>query len=56
MKQYMVMKMIADGVKGALSVIPMMALVPLEAAEESVRVLSKDEPEAVFLIQEVGIA
>jgi hypothetical protein len=55
-KQYMVLKMIANGVKGALSAIPMMALVPLQVAEESVQLLSKDEPEAVFLIQEVGTA
>jgi len=54
MKHYMVLKMIAEGVKGVLSVIPMMALVPLQVAEESVRILSKDEPDAVFLIQEVG--
>jgi hypothetical protein len=56
MKQYMVVKMIADGVKGALSVIPMVASVPLQVAEESLRLLSKDEPDAVFLIQEVGTA
>jgi hypothetical protein len=54
MKQYMVLKMIVQGVKGALSMVPLMALVPLQVAEESVRQFEKSDPDAIFLIQEVG--
>jgi hypothetical protein len=54
MKQFMVVKMIATGVKGALSVVPLLALVPLQAAEEAVRKFTKEDPDGVFLIQEVG--
>ena len=55
-KQFMVLKMVSSGIKGALSMIPMMALVSKEVAEDAVRRFTKEEPTAVFLIQEVGHA
>lgn len=56
MKQFMVLKMVSAGLKGALEMVPLVSMVPLQEAEESVLQLAKDEPESVFLIQEVGLA
>jgi hypothetical protein len=48
--------MVSSGIKGALNMIPMMALVSKEVAEEAVSRFTEEEPAAVFLIQEVGHA
>lgn len=55
-KQFMVLKMVSSGIHGALRMVPMMVLVSKEVAEETVARLTKVNPEAVFLIQEVGHA
>jgi hypothetical protein len=56
MKKYMVLKMVSAGLKGMLQIVPLVAMVPLPEAEESVRRLTEEEPDSVFLIQEVGLA
>lgn len=56
MKQYMVLKMVGKGLKGVLEIVPLMGMVSQERAEEAVERLHEEEPESVFLIQEVGAA
>ena len=56
MKHFMVMK-VAIGVLGvAMSIIPLGGLMELEQAQELRARLAQAEPEAIFLIQEVGKA
>ena len=55
-KQFMVLKMVVGAIGAAMSVIPLGGMMPFELAEQLRERLSKDEPEAVFLIQEVGMA
>ena len=55
-KQFMVLKMVAGAIGAAMSVIPLGGLMPFELAEQTRERLAQDEPESVFLIQEVGMA
>ncbi len=56
-KQFMVLKMVVGGAIGAaMSVVPLGGLMPFELAERTRERLAQDEPESVFLIQEVGMA
>ena len=55
-KQYMVLKMVGQGLKGALNIVPMLGVVSQQIAEEAVKQLTQEDPESVFLIQEVGAA
>jgi hypothetical protein len=55
-KHYMVLK-VATGVLGvAMTVVPLGGLMPFETAIELKARLAQQEPESVFLIQEVGKA
>ena len=56
MKQYMVLKMVGKGLKGVLEIVPLMGMVTHERAEEAVERLHDEDPDGVFLIQEVGAA
>jgi hypothetical protein len=56
MKQYMVLKMVGKGLKGVLNLVPMMGAVSQPIAEEAIERLHEEDPEGVFLIQEVGAA
>jgi hypothetical protein len=56
MKQFMVLKMVGKSLKGVLEIVPLMGIVSRERAEEAVERLHEEEPESVFLIQEVGTA
>jgi hypothetical protein len=56
MKQYMVLKMMTSGLKGALNVVPMLSLVSHQIAEEAIKRLTEEDPEGIFMIQEVGTA
>lgn len=56
MKQYMVLKMASGGVAGVLTVMPMLGAVSQQIAEEAVERLTREDPESVFMIQEVGAA
>jgi len=55
-KQFMVLKMVVGAIGAAMSVIPLGGLMPFELAEQLRARLAQDEPESVFLIQEVGTA
>ena len=55
MKQYLVVK-IAKQLGSLIEMIPVAGLFPLEAAEQFVRNAGADEPESLFLIQQVGNA
>lgn len=55
MKQYLVAKMIA-GQKHGVELIPLPGLYTLGAAEEFVAKAIVDEPQAHYMIQEVGAA
>ena len=55
MKQYLVAKMIA-GKKHGLELIPLPGLYTLGAAEEFVTKATASEPQAHYVIQEVGAA
>lgn len=52
----MVLKMAAEGLKGALRIVPVLTLVPYQIATEAVKQLRAQDPESVFMIQEVGTA
>ena len=56
MKQFMVLKMAGKTLKGVLEIVPLMGMVTQERAEEAVERLHEEDPEGVFLIQEVGAA
>ena len=56
MKQYMVLKMAGKGLKGVLEIVPLMGMVSQARAEEAVERLHDEDPDGVFLIQEVGAA
>jgi hypothetical protein len=55
-KQFMVLKMVVGAIGAAMSVIPLGGMMPFESAEQLRERLAQDEPESVFLIQEVGMA
>ena len=55
MKQYLVVK-IAQQLGSLIELIPVAGLFPLEAAEQFVRNAVVNEPESLFLIQQVGNA
>ena len=55
MKQYLVVK-IAKQLGSLIEMIPVAGLFPLEAAEQFVKSAGADEPESLFLIQQVGNA
>ncbi len=55
MKQYMVMKMVGELGK-AMNITPILGLATREAAAQAVIELKGEDPEAVYLIQEVGMA
>lgn len=56
MKQYMVLKLVGKGLKGVLNLVPMMGAVAQPIAEEAIERLHEEDPEGVFLMQEVGAA
>lgn len=56
MKQYMILKVAAESLGKALSMVPILGLTSREAAEQAVIKLKTDDPEAMYLIQEVGMA
>ena len=56
-KQFMVLKMVVGAIGAAMTVIPLGGLLPsFEMAEQLRARLLRDEPDSVFLIQEVGAA
>ena len=55
MKQYLVVK-IAKQLGSLMELIPVAGLFPLEAAEQFVKNAGANEPESLFLIQQVGNA
>ena len=55
MKQYLVVK-IAKQLGSLIEMIPVAGLFPLEAAEQFVKNAGANEPESLFLIQQVGNA
>jgi hypothetical protein len=55
MKQYLVVK-VANKLDAILEMIPVAGLFPLDAAEQFVRKAVAHEPDALFLIQQVGTA
>ena len=55
MKQYLVVK-IAKQLGSLIELVPVAGLFPLEAAEQFVRNAGADDPESLFLIQQVGNA
>jgi hypothetical protein len=55
-KQYMVLKMVTNGLKGALNIVPMLGLVSQQIAEEAVKRLTQEDPKGICMIQEVGTA
>ena len=55
MKQYLVVK-IAQQLGSLIEMIPVAGLFPLDAAEQFVRNAVANEPESLFLIQQVGNA
>jgi hypothetical protein len=56
MKQYMIVKVISEHLDKALEVLPIAGLSSREAAEQAVVRLKDDDPGAMYLIQEVGMA
>jgi hypothetical protein len=56
MKQYMIVKVVSQHLDKALEVLPIAGLSSREAAEQAMVKLRDDDPEAVYLIQEVGMA
>jgi hypothetical protein len=54
--QYMVLKMVGKGLKGVLNMVPMMGAVSQPIAEGAVERMTKEDPDGVFLLQEVGAA
>ena len=56
MKQFIVLKVVTGVLGVAMTVVPLGGLMPLESARELHARLAQQEPEAVFLIQEVGKA
>ena len=55
MKQYLVVR-IAKQLGSLIEMVPVAGLFPLEAAEQFVRGAVANEPESLFLIQQVGNA
>ena len=55
MKQYLVVK-IAKQLGSLMELVPVAGLFPLEAAEQFVRSAVANDPESLFLIQQVGNA
>ena len=55
-KQFIVLKVVIGVLGAAMSIVPLGGLMPLETAQELHARLAQAEPEAVFLIQEVGKA
>jgi hypothetical protein len=56
MKQYMILKLAAESLGKALNMVPVLGLSSREAAEQAVVRLKDDDPEAMYLIREVGMA
>lgn len=56
MRQFIVLQVVVGVLGAAMSMIPLGGLMPLETAQELHARLAQAEPEAVFLIQEVGKA
>lgn len=56
MKQYMILKIAAESLGKALQMVPILGLSSRADAEQAVLKLKDDDPEAMYLIQEVGMA
>ena len=56
LKRYMVVKVVKDIGTGVADLIPYLALLTREAAEQIVATAMNQEPGSKFLIQEVGAA
>jgi hypothetical protein len=56
MKQYLVVRMAKQVGESLMEVIPVAGLFPLDKAEQFVRSAERNDPEAMFLIQQVGTA
>lgn len=56
MKQYMILKVVSEQLDKAINVTPVLGLASRADAEQAVVKLKEDDPEAVYLIQEVGMA
>jgi hypothetical protein len=56
MKQYLVVKLVAEQIGKALSVIPLGGLWKRDEAEAFAAAAHEAEPDSIFLVQEVGVA
>ncbi|MBI2679170.1 MAG: hypothetical protein HYX28_10360 [Candidatus Koribacter versatilis] len=56
MRQFIVLKVVTGVLGVAMTIIPLGGLMPFETAEQLRARLAQQEPQAIFIIQEVGTA